>query len=123
MNDGTLFSIPVTGAPPTTIFSLSAASGEDPWGGLTLNGSILYGMTEYGGAFGDGTVFALNVTPTPEPSTFALFAASAVGLVGYAWRRRAAKRTANPPFDQHDVPAILSFPSHPSRAHAARRAA
>ena len=31
---------------------------------------------------------AFLLTPTPEPSTFALLAAGAVGLLGYAWRRR-----------------------------------
>ena len=33
----------------------------------------------------------LAFAPTPEPSTFALLGASALGLLGYAWRRRRRK--------------------------------
>ena len=38
--------------PPATI----------PWGSLTLSGSTLYGMTEYGGANKEGTIFSVPVT-------------------------------------------------------------
>ena len=68
----------------------------------------------------------LNVTAnvTPEPSALVLLAAGTVALVGYSLRRRAARRTANPAaFDPQDAPPILSFHSHASPAHAARRAA
>jgi len=84
--DGTIFSEPVGGGTPTTLFLFDGNHGENPYGDLTRNGSVLYGMTEGGGTYGDGTIFALTV---PEPSTFALLAA---GLLGYSWRRR--KRTA-----------------------------
>ena len=71
---------------------------------------------------GNGTVFALTL---PEPGTLVLLAAGAIGLVGYVWRCRRATKTATPSTFEHedDAPAILSFTSHASTAHAARRAA
>jgi hypothetical protein len=63
----------------------------------------------------------LTFYETPEPSTLAFLAAGAIGLIGYRWRRRAARATANSaPLDPPD-PANLSFPSQAS-THAARRA-
>ena len=46
-DDGTIFSIPVTGGTPTILFSFNGTNGEDPDGSLTLSGSTLYGMTDY----------------------------------------------------------------------------
>ena len=66
---------------------------------------------------------ASQANPVPEPGTLVLLAAGAIGFLGYAWRRRRVTRTAKPlVLDQQDPP-ILSFPSHSSPAHAARRAA
>ena len=60
---GTVFSIPVTGGTPTTLFNFDGAGhGQIPYGSLTLSGSTLYGMTFGGGANSDGTVFSIPVT-------------------------------------------------------------
>jgi uncharacterized repeat protein (TIGR03803 family) len=61
-NDGTIFSIPVTGGTPTVLFSFDGTHGEYPSGNLTLIGSHLYGMTQYGGADNNGVVFSIPVT-------------------------------------------------------------
>ncbi len=73
---------------------------------------------------GSGNNQDLVLSVTPEPGTLVLLAVGTIGLVGYGLRRRATRRTAKPAaFDQPDVPAILSFPSHSSTASVARRAA
>ena len=50
-------------------FSYNDGNGTHPIGGLTLDGSTLYGMTMSGGQYGKGTVYALQV---PEPATLTL---------------------------------------------------
>jgi hypothetical protein len=66
------------------------------------------------------TVVGANVTPTPEPSTLVLLAASAIGLLGYNWRRRKQKESTLSGQYEKEGPAVLSLPS---RWTAARRAA
>ena len=64
-NDGTVFSIPVGGGTPTTLFSFDGTN-HGTWPGyssLILNGSTLYGTTLLGGTNSDGTIFALHLTP------------------------------------------------------------
>ena len=61
-NDGTIFSIPVTGGTPATLFSFDGTHGDGPHGSLTLSGSTLYGMTMFGGANDDGAIFSVPVT-------------------------------------------------------------
>ena len=45
--DGNIFSIPVGGGVPTTLFKFDGTHGEGPYGSLMLSpdGSTLYGMT------------------------------------------------------------------------------
>ena len=62
LGDGTIFSIPVTGGTPTTLFSFNGTDGRLPYGDLTLSGSTLYGMATFGGANNDGTIFSIPVT-------------------------------------------------------------
>ena len=83
---GNIFSINTDGSGYKDLFSFNGANGEYPEGSLTLVGSTLYGMTEGGGDNGEGVVFSLTV---PEPSTFVMLVTAAVGLLGWAWRRRA----------------------------------
>ncbi len=61
-NDGTVFSIPVTGGTATTLLSFNGTNGSLPQGSLTLIGPTLYGTTYFGGANGDGTIFSIPVT-------------------------------------------------------------
>ncbi len=66
-NNGTIFSLPVTGGTPTVLTSFNNTDGGNPYGSLTLVGTNLYGMTSVGGAHGDGTVFSVPVTGgTPD---------------------------------------------------------
>jgi len=58
----------------------------------------------------------------PEPSTFALLGVGVIGLFGYAWRRRAARRTALAEAPD-DAPAILAFPAHASHQPESKRLA
>jgi uncharacterized repeat protein (TIGR03803 family) len=62
-NDGTVFSVPVTGGTLTTLYSFdNAGHGYNPYGGLTLVDGTLYGTAVSGGPAGHGTVFSLPIT-------------------------------------------------------------
>ena len=62
---GTVFQINTddTGFQVMHSFNIATNDGASPHGSLTLSGSTLYGMAEYGGAYGYGTIFSLGVTP------------------------------------------------------------
>ena len=109
---------------PTLNFSGSLTPGTytiASYGG-TLNGTFATLNIPAGDTinYGTGSNSSITISAVPEPSSVALLAAGALGLVGYVWRRQ---RTVKPAaFDRQD-PLILSFASHWSSAHAARRAA
>ena len=60
-NDGTVFSFPVSGGTPTTLYSFNGSNGTEPGGSLVLHGSTLYGECG-GGAYGDGMVFSVSTS-------------------------------------------------------------
>src|SRR5260221_1803913 len=58
---GTVFKIQPNGSGFTLLKSFTnSLEGANPYAGLTLTGSVLYGTTVYGGASNVGTVFRLN---------------------------------------------------------------
>jgi uncharacterized repeat protein (TIGR03803 family) len=64
---GTIFSIPVSGGTPTTLFNFDGTHGGNPHGSLMLDGSTFYGMTLDGGTHQAGTIFSIPMsggTPT-----------------------------------------------------------
>jgi uncharacterized repeat protein (TIGR03803 family) len=71
-NDGTVFKIGTNGAGFSTLHVFPAtvsdgagnytnSDGAEPYGGLILSGSMLFGTTESGGSGGSGTIFAINM--------------------------------------------------------------
>jgi len=56
-----------------------------------------------------------TIAPIPEPSTLALLAAGAIGLVGYAWRRRISKPSLTPR-ETRSSNSSGSIPSTPTSA-------
>jgi uncharacterized repeat protein (TIGR03803 family) len=70
--NGTVFMVNMDGTCFTNLYDFTALDpifstnkdGANPWGGLILSGSILYGTACYGGDFGYGTIFAINTDGT-----------------------------------------------------------
>jgi uncharacterized repeat protein (TIGR03803 family) len=63
--DGTVFSVNTDGTGFTTLYSFTGGSdGADPYAGLVLSGTTLYGTANGGGVYGAGTVFAVNTDGT-----------------------------------------------------------
>jgi uncharacterized repeat protein (TIGR03803 family) len=60
---GALFSMNLDGSGYTTLYNFAggAASGAEPNGNLTFDGSVLYGTTRSGGSANSGTVFEINL--------------------------------------------------------------
>ena len=85
--DGTVFSLPLTGGAPTVLASFDGSNGQYSYADLTLSGNMLYGTTEHGGDNNDGTVFELTV---PEPASIGI---AALGMMGLLARRRSVHKS------------------------------
>lgn len=60
INSGTVFKIKPDGTGFTMISDFaSAGDGNDPQGALISDGTLLFGMTSFGGSTGDGTLFKI----------------------------------------------------------------
>ena len=61
---GTIFQINTDGTGYQVLYSFGGVANDGcaPFGSLTLSGSMLYGMTEVGGAGGFGTIFEINTS-------------------------------------------------------------
>ena len=84
-NNGTIFQCSIDGNGFDVLHAFNGSDGKKSRSTLTAVGNTLYGTTNSGGSSGYGVVFALTV---PEPSTITLLFVGAIGMLGYAWRRR-----------------------------------
>jgi uncharacterized repeat protein (TIGR03803 family) len=85
-SNGSVFQIKTDGTGFKNLHTFTGGTdGRQPWGGLTFDGSALYGMTAAGGSSGQGILYSITV---PEPSTLALLAMGAISLLVCAWKRR-----------------------------------
>ncbi len=75
--NGSIFKINIDGSGYTQLHAFSATipstfgtnyDGNRPRGGLAYDGTALYGVAQYGGAFGNGTIFKIN----PDGSGFSI---------------------------------------------------
>jgi uncharacterized repeat protein (TIGR03803 family) len=68
--NGTVFACNTNGTGFTNLHSFAALSdytnsdGAEPWAGLVLSGSTLYGTTTFGGSLSNGTMFAIQTDGT-----------------------------------------------------------
>jgi uncharacterized repeat protein (TIGR03803 family) len=85
--DGTVFSLPLTGGALTVLASFDGSNGKYSYADLTLSGNMLYGTTEYGGDNNNGTVFELTL---PEPASIGIVGAGMMGLLA---RRRSVHKS------------------------------
>ena len=69
-NNGTVFSVPISGGPPKTLAAFNGSNGANPLAAVTLVGNVIYGTTSNGGSTYDGgTVFSLTPNPVAAVST------------------------------------------------------
>ena len=89
-NEGVIFKMNTDGTGYTHLreFAGNPGDGENPSGSLTLDGTTLYGMTQYGGASDMGVVFSQSTVPEPSTIMLALMA----GAAGVGLRRKRRKR-------------------------------
>jgi hypothetical protein len=67
--------------------TFDSTTGQNPFGGLTLDGNTLFGTTTLGGMDGEGTIFDIQLQEVPEPSTWALILTAAAALTVFRRRR------------------------------------
>ncbi|MDP9172674.1 MAG: hypothetical protein M3O30_02255 [Planctomycetota bacterium] len=66
-NDGTIFQFDTTSNVETVLYSFAGGSdGGNPFGSVIESGSILYGMTAFGGTNNEGTVFQYDLSDNSE---------------------------------------------------------
>jgi uncharacterized repeat protein (TIGR03803 family) len=74
---GTLFALNADGTGFTNLHSFAGGNGgSDPYGGLLLSGSALFGTTSDGGASSNGTVFAINTSGSGFTNLYSFTATS-----------------------------------------------
>ncbi len=84
-NRGVVFQMNTDGTGYTNVYSFAGypTDGASPWGSLTLSGSTLYGMTDYGGTNNDGVVFALLVVPPAPSASLSIFYSNNQAVVSW----------------------------------------
>lgn len=89
-NEGVIFEMATDGTGYANLreFTATVDDGEAPGGSLVLDGTMLYGMTDMGGASDRGIVFCQSAVPEPSTIVLALMA----GAAGVGLRRRRRKR-------------------------------
>jgi len=87
---GTVFQVNTNGTGFKLLheFAGGVNDGRYPWGKLTLDGTMLYGTTKYGGDSDAGTVYSLNLVPVPEPISLVFFGTGLAGILGFAVKRK-----------------------------------
>jgi uncharacterized repeat protein (TIGR03803 family) len=78
-DEGCVFSLDTLTDTETILHNFDGTDGEpENDNDLTLVGSTLYGMTEFGGTNNDGVIFSIAI---PEPATFSILAATGACLL------------------------------------------
>ena len=78
--DGVVFQINAIGSGYTNLVNFAGGSdGANPYGGLTLAGSTLYGMTRIGGSANDGTIFSVNLDGSGYTNLYSFSGGAASG--------------------------------------------
>jgi len=81
-DSGCIFAIDTDGSGYTDLHDFMGPDGESPYGGLTLSGSVLYGMTLNGGAHHRGVIFSINTNGTGYTDMFNLDATTGCNPLG-----------------------------------------
>lgn len=93
--DGTLYKIDTTGANFQVLHSFYRAGGEpSPHGRVTVNGSELYGMTQYGGTANKGAIYRINTDGSGYALLHSFGSSSTDGTMSYGGARGSWLRLA-----------------------------